>query len=129
MTAPSENIKETGQKISDDRPRKAKPWALPHKSVKPVFDELIHAPNRLRICAALSGVKEMEFVVLQEIVEVSPSVLSKQLKALADAGYVEIDKRLAKRGYPSTWVAFTEKGLEAFNGHIAALKELTSVQK
>jgi DNA-binding HxlR family transcriptional regulator len=52
------------------------------------FDELIHAPNRLMICAILELVDEMEFALLKDKLAVSKSVLSKQLKLLADANYL-----------------------------------------
>ena len=49
------------------------------------FDETIHSPNRLRICAALSAARQVEFATLEQGLGVSKSLLSKQLKVLIDA--------------------------------------------
>ena len=56
------------------------------------FDELIHAPLRLQICAMLSPVRCLEFSEIRDSLEVSDSVLSKHLSALADAGYLEVSR-------------------------------------
>ena len=52
---------------------------------KATFDTVIHAPNRLQICALLDTTKELEFQIIKEQLEVSDSVLSKHLKVLEDA--------------------------------------------
>ncbi|WPR65117.1 transcriptional regulator [Glutamicibacter protophormiae] len=53
-----------------------------------IFNELIHAPIRLRICASLAPVQWAEFSHLRENLGITDSVLSKHLKQLTDAGYV-----------------------------------------
>ncbi|MFF5794464.1 transcriptional regulator [Paeniglutamicibacter sp. NPDC012692] len=87
------------------------------------FDELIHAPLRLRICASLAPVQWAEFSQLREVLDVADSVLSKHLKQLADAGYVSIDK-FAKLGRSHTRVSLTRDGRIAYVGHVAALREM-----
>ena len=57
------------------------------------FDETIHSPNRLRICAALSAARQVEFATLERGLGVSKSLLSKQLKVLIDAGYVAVERK------------------------------------
>nr|WP_275428509.1 transcriptional regulator [Streptomyces sp. CS090A] len=47
---------------------------------------MIHAPNRLQICAMLAAVDSMEFSRARESLGVSDSVLSKHLKVLEGAG-------------------------------------------
>lgn len=88
------------------------------------FHELIHSPLRLRICAALDAATEVEFAALEEMLDVSTSLLSKQLRILTDAGYVELDKRRQPIGRPRTWVRLTLSGRRAWAGHAAALREL-----
>ena len=44
---------------------------------KAAFDTVIHAPNRLQICALLETTKELEFQIVKEQLDVSDSVLSK----------------------------------------------------
>lgn len=87
------------------------------------FNELIHAPNRLQICAMLVSVAEMEFKAIKMQLEVSDSVLSKHIKALQDEGYVK-QKKHSKNGRPNTWVSITNDGREVFTAHVNALKQI-----
>jgi predicted ArsR family transcriptional regulator len=87
------------------------------------FNNIIHAPNRLQICAMLFTAAELEFKVLKDNLAVSDSVLSKHLKALQDEQYVKQEKR-TKSGRPNTWLCLTNKGREAFSAHVKALKEI-----
>ena len=87
------------------------------------FDALVHAPHRLQICAALDTVDQAEFALLRETLGVSDSVLSKQVKALEEAGYVKVTKGLVDRR-TRTWVQFTRSGRAAYRGHVAALKAM-----
>ncbi|MFC5822510.1 transcriptional regulator [Nonomuraea insulae] len=87
------------------------------------FDEVVHAPNRLRICALLVASSSAEFAVLRDILGVADSVLSKHLKVLQDAGYVAMSKPTG-RGRVKTWVSLTAEGRRAYAGHVQALKAL-----
>lgn len=71
----------------------------------------------------LSAVSEAEFATLRAALEVSDSVLSKHLSALADAGYVRIRKGVLA-GRRTTWVALTSTGRKALRDHVAALRRL-----
>ena len=53
------------------------------------LDPVIHPVHRLQICALLANADEMEFALLRDELGVSDSVLSKQLKYLDDAGYLD----------------------------------------
>mgnify|MGYP000569269069 FL=1 len=88
------------------------------------FDETIHSPNRLRICAALSAAREVEFATLERGLEVSKSLLSKQLKVLIDAGYVAVERKPQPFGRPRTWVGLTSAGRRAYRNHVAALRKI-----
>lgn len=87
------------------------------------FDETVHAPVRLKVCAALRPVESAEFGALRDDLGVADSVLSKHLKVLAEAGYVVLDKPTG-RGRVRTWVRLTKQGRTAFDGHVAALRAL-----
>lgn len=87
------------------------------------FDNLIHAPNRLQICALLAPSAEMEFKVLRKHLNISDSLLSKQLKLLEEAGYVVPSKR-AHNGRSYTWLSLSSKGRKAFSGHVSELKKI-----
>lgn len=88
------------------------------------FDDVIHAPHRLRIMVALAAVDKLEFQALRDDLAVADSVLSKQLKVLAEAGYAKLDKPTGLGGRPRTWVRITRSGHRALAGHLAALHEL-----
>ncbi|MCA0252910.1 MAG: transcriptional regulator [Actinobacteria bacterium] len=96
-------------------------WGAP----TPRFDELIHAPVRLRIAAALATSTALEFSALQEALGISVSLLSKHLRLLGDAGYVALEKRAQPFGRPRTWISLTRDGRNAYLGHVAALEQLT----
>ena len=87
------------------------------------FDEVIHAPNRLQICAYLASLSEIEFVTLRDFLGVSDSVLSKHLKLLADAGYLHLIKR-AENGRQRTWIALNKVGRRAYQNHVRELKRI-----
>ncbi|MEG9225111.1 transcriptional regulator [Aeromicrobium sp. Sec7.5] len=91
----------------------------------PAFDEVIHAPLRLRVCAFLDAVSSAEFSALRDVLEVADSVVSKHLKVLTEAGYVKLEKPTG-RGRVRTWVRLTEEGRRAYRGHVAALRSITA---
>lgn len=96
-------------------------------SSKAQFDELIHAPLRLRICASLAPVEWAEFAHLKQNLAVADSVLSKHLKQLGDAGYVHIE-RFTKLGRSHVRVSLTKAGRRAYVGHVAAIREITEIK-
>jgi len=89
------------------------------------FDATLHAPARLQIAALLARVEEAEFATVRDIVEVSDSVLSKHLSALADVGYVRL-RKAAQGGRQRTWASLTRAGRKAFAAHMGALEELVA---
>jgi DNA-binding MarR family transcriptional regulator len=93
----------------------------------PRFDALIHEPTRLQLCGLLVTVRDVEFRTLRDALAIADSVTSKHLKALEDAGYVELDKRRPAVGRPRTWVALTDRGRCAFAGHLAELQRLAAL--
>ncbi len=89
------------------------------------FDELIHAPLRLQICAMLSPVRSLPFADIRDGLEVSDSVLSKHLSALAGAAYVEVS-RVRAESRSRRQVALTKAGRAALRGHLAALQAIAA---
>lgn len=90
------------------------------------FDTVIHAPNRLQICAFLSPLQEAEFQILRDELNVSDSVLSKHLKQLEEAGYVKFRKG-AVNGRQRMWATLTTSGRRAFASHVEELQRLAGV--
>ena len=89
------------------------------------FDELIHAPLRLQICAMLSPVRSLPFSDIRDSLEISDSVLSKHLSALAGAGYVEVS-RVRADSRSRRQVTLTKPGRTALRGHLAALQAIAA---
>ncbi len=87
------------------------------------LDEVIHAPVRFSIVAALAKVDEAEFAAVRDAVQVSDSVLSKQVSQLEQAGYVVVKKGyIGKR--PRTWLKLSAEGEAAYTRHLAALRAI-----
>jgi DNA-binding MarR family transcriptional regulator len=89
------------------------------------FDELIHAPLRLQICAMLSPVRSLPFSDIRDSLEISDSVLSKHLSVLADAGYLEVS-RVRVDARSRRQVTLTKSGRTALRGHLAALQAIAA---
>jgi DNA-binding MarR family transcriptional regulator len=87
------------------------------------FDEVVHAPNRLQICAILSAVESADFATVREGLGVADSVLSKHVRVLHEAGYVEIHKATCASRV-RTSLSLTEAGRTAYDGHAAALRAI-----
>lgn len=93
------------------------------------FNELIHAPLRLRICGLLRSADRLDFAVLRDTIDVSDSTLSKHLKLLSDAGFVVMKKSASPMRTDSrriTWVSLTAAGKRAFDRHLQALHSITA---
>jgi DNA-binding MarR family transcriptional regulator len=87
------------------------------------LDPLIHAPARLQLLTTLSAVSEAEFTTLRAVLQVSDSVLSKHVSALAAAGYLRSRKGV-QAGRRTTWITLTTTGRTALRQHVAALRQL-----
>jgi len=87
------------------------------------LDEVIHAPVRFSIVAALAQADEAEFAAVRDVVQVSDSTLSKQVTILEAAGYVTV-----KKGYvgkrPRTWLRLSSVGRDALDEHLSALRAI-----
>ncbi len=87
------------------------------------LDDVIHAPVRLSIVAALAAVDKADFGEVRDAVEITDSALSKQVATLELAGYVRVTKgRVGRR--PRTWLALTHDGRHALDEHLAALSDI-----
>jgi len=95
--------------------------------VEAAFDDAIHAPTRLRLCAMLRPLGSADFGALAATLEVSDANLSKTIRNLAEIGYVSVAKHSSpERGDARrvTSVSLTPRGRAALDGHLAALREL-----
>jgi DNA-binding MarR family transcriptional regulator len=92
-------------------------------AVEEGFDQVVHAPVRLRICAALNPVREIEFSALVTMLGISKSALSKHIAVLAEAGYLH-QRRAVRDTRQRLWLSLTEIGRSAYHGHVAALRRI-----
>lgn len=91
------------------------------------FDEIIHAPIRLRICGLLRPVNSLDFGVLRDALDISDATLSKHLKTLVNAGYVASRKSTSAGRSDSRrvmWLSLTRTGRMAFQAHVQALQNI-----
>ncbi|GAA2327269.1 transcriptional regulator [Streptomyces caniferus] len=87
------------------------------------LDEVMHAPVRFSIVATLAAADKAEFAFVRDTIEVSDSVLSRQVATLEKAGHVAVTKGyIGKR--PRTWLALTPAGRTAFAAHCQALRAI-----
>ena len=96
-------------------------------SVEPRFDEAIHAPTRLRICAMLRPLAEADFADVTAALDLSDANLSKTLRALVELGYVSTTKQSSPERADerrTTRVSLTALGRDAFDAHFAALRAM-----
>jgi DNA-binding MarR family transcriptional regulator len=92
------------------------------------FDEIVHAPNRLQICAILSAVDSADFATIREGLGVADSVVSKHVRVLHEAGYVEVHKATCASRV-RTSLSLTSAGRAAYDGHVAALREIVANER
>lgn len=89
------------------------------------LDDLMSHPVRFSIVAMLAPAERAEFGFVRDHVEVSDSVLSKQMTALQEAGYVKVHKGYVENR-PRTWLSLSRQGRQRFEQHLAALREIAA---
>lgn len=87
------------------------------------IDAVIHGRLRLGVMAYLAQAEAATFTELKDALKVTQGNLSKQLRTLEDAGYVDVDKRIVGRK-PLTTVRMTRTGRKALKDYLAALTKL-----
>lgn len=90
------------------------------------LDDLLTHPVRLSIVAALVDVERAGFALVRDSVEVSDSMLSKQVAQLEQVGYVDVDKGRVGR-QSRTWLRITSSGQAAYRRHVRALLSIASI--
>jgi DNA-binding MarR family transcriptional regulator len=87
------------------------------------FDEVIHPSTRLAIVSLLAASDWVEFGFVRDELDLSDSALSKQLATLEESGYLLLERVTAERRR-RVRVRLTTAGRTAFDGHVAALREM-----
>jgi DNA-binding MarR family transcriptional regulator len=89
------------------------------------LDEIVHQRSRLGILAILREADRVEFGYLRNALELSDGNLSRHLRTLEDAGFIEIHKGYQGRR-PRTWLRLTRVGRRALDRELTALRALVS---
>ena len=89
------------------------------------LDDLLGHPVRFSVVAMLATAEQAEFGFVRDSVEVTDSMLSKQMSALEQAGYVKVRKGFVGKR-PRTWLSLTKDGRRRFTRHMNALREIAS---
>ncbi|WP_416405053.1 winged helix-turn-helix domain-containing protein [Arthrobacter sp. LFS091] len=97
--------------------------SIPAEHPRHKLNELVHSPVRFSIMAALAKAESLDFKDLRDAIQVSDSVLSKQLAILEKAGFVKIKKGFAGK-MPRTSASLTAAGREVWAGHLQTLREI-----
>lgn len=90
------------------------------------LDNLIHQPVRLRIMASLVSLdkdEQVDFTYLRTRLDLTDGNLGAHLSKLDEAGYVKLEKTFVDKK-PKTYVSATGKGRDAFEDHVAALRDI-----
>ncbi len=86
------------------------------------LDPLLHSQLRLAVMSLLIGVEEAEFNFLKEKTGATAGNLSIQLRKLAGANYLHIEKTY-RDNYPLTLCRITPAGITAFESYVETLKQ------
>ncbi len=89
------------------------------------LDDLLGHPVRFSVVALLAAAEQADFGFVRDNVEVTDSVLSKQMSALEQAGYVKVKKGFVGKR-PRTWLSLTKEGRRRFARHMNALQEIAA---
>jgi len=85
------------------------------------LDPLLHSQLRLAIMSLLMNVEKADFNYIKEKTNSTAGNLSVQVNKLKDAGYINVEKTF-KDNYPHTTCKITEKGVDAFESYLNALR-------
>ena len=83
---------------------------------------------RLGVMSILMVNDLADFTTLRDMLELSDGRLASHLKALEQAGFIEVKKQFIGRK-PNTSYLATEAGKKAFNDHLDALERLIKLRE
>jgi len=89
----------------------------------PDLNPHLQAPARLKLMSLLAAVTEIEFSTLRDELDLSDSVLSKQITTLVHANYAH-SRKSTHLGRRTTWISTTRTGRTALSEPVAALRAI-----
>lgn len=87
------------------------------------LDDVVHQRSRLGVLAILREADRVEFAYLRDALELTDGNLSRHLRTLETAGYIEVHKGYQGRR-PRTWLSLTRPGRQALDAELTALRAL-----
>ena len=87
---------------------------------------MLHADLRLAVMSLLISAEEAEFPYIKEQTGATAGNLSVQIDKLSAAGYIDVEKTF-KGKRPCTICRMTDKGRQAFEEYVEALKSYLTV--
>ena len=93
------------------------------KEILANFNKAFESRVRLGIMSVLAVNDSMDFTGLRETLAVTDGNLASHLRALEEAGYINMEKSFINPK-PNTSYSITEEGLDSFSSHLKALEEL-----
>ncbi|MBP7358633.1 MAG: transcriptional regulator [Prevotella sp.] len=92
------------------------------------LDPLLHSQLRLAIVSILMSVDEADFVYIRKKTDSTAGNLSVQLEKLSAAEYIST-KRIIDGKKTRTLCRMTDKGRNAFENYVEALKDYLNIKK
>jgi DNA-binding MarR family transcriptional regulator len=89
------------------------------------LDDVVHQRARLGVLAILRETDRAEFGYLRDALGLSDGNLSRHLRTLEEAGYVEIHKGYEGRR-PRTWISLTRAGVRGLEKELTVLRALVA---
>lgn len=85
------------------------------------LNELLLNPIRFSLVASLDKAEKLSFAEIRDAIEVSDSVMSKQVSVLEQAGILSVQKSFTGK-YPKTMISLSKEGRVTWREHLATLK-------
>ncbi len=89
------------------------------------LNPILHSQLRLAIVSLLMTHGDVDFNFIKETTKATSGNISVQIKKLQEAGYVEVIKSF-RNNYQHTGLRITDKGIDAFEEYVDALKKYIS---
>jgi DNA-binding MarR family transcriptional regulator len=92
------------------------------------LNPILHSELRLGIMSILLSVEEADFVFIREETGATAGNISVQIEKLSEAGYIEVKKGFVGKR-TRTVCKITEKGVDAFEEYVEALKSYLEINR
>jgi DNA-binding MarR family transcriptional regulator len=92
------------------------------------LDKVIHERARLAIMTLLYHHREVNFNYLKEALQTSEGNLATHLRALEDAGYIEVTKGFRGKR-PETTYRISEKGRKEYKKYLQSLEKILEKER